>query len=803
MTQSDAALSASRPQSYPIAPAWLAASPFVLISAAFCAGIALTVTFAPHPWLLALLPAAGALGLAYAIVRRAQALGWGYTALLLIGLGMLRAQMAAPYPGPNSAARFAGQQVLLEGVVVEEPLDRQGIAVLRVRPTRLVGRGMGEGDAADIDDSVLLRIADSGGQWRYGDVLQVDGELTLPPRIEAFDYRMYLARQGVFVWMPRAENAQRVGRAEPSWAWARLLDAKDAVRQAIRAVVPAPESALLNGILIGDDDALPERVVEAFRRTGTSHIISISGFNVGVIVGMVLVLVRRVTHPRRVAPALLAILWMYAAFVGGSASVVRAVAMTSLALLGQLLWQRGFTLNTLCAAAFFMLAARPFYLYDIGFQLSFGATLGLVLIADPLNGVANAALAVPKLHLPARLPSLLGKLGGALREGVLLTLAAQVTTLPLLLVYYEQISLITLLTNALVLPLQPPIMGLGIVTSLAGIASRELGSLVAMPVFALLRASIWTVERTAALSWAALPLGRFGLLWAAMYYGVLLAVLIGRAQPPARRALLWRWVHPRARPLAIAGGAVAAVALGISVAWSRPPPGVTSVWLTGSSALIQTPAGAQLLLVGEGDATGLAAQHLPWWDSNLDMLIVPRLDARVQEQAQTVLRTYRAAQVLVPRPAVLTDTVYLFWTEAPPTGVGEVRVAAEGEALHAEPGITATVTLLANDRLRNAVLGLRLRIGAQRVDLLPAGELSQTALRDNNDATGQPADLMFVRPTGMNQALLADWPARWLIWSNDARAPAGQTHPSRHEISLFDTIEAGFSISAERLLILP
>jgi competence protein ComEC len=450
-----------------------------------------------------------------------------------------------------------------------------------------------------------------------------------------------------------------------------------------------------------------------------------------------------------------------------------------------------------------MLAAQPFYLFDIGFQLSVAATLGLVLISDPLNGVANAsAPALRNLRLPARFPPLLTKLFGAVREGVLLTLAAQVTTLPLLLVYYEQISLITLLTNALVLPLQPPIMGLGIATSLAGIASRELGTLVALPVFVLLHASIWTVERTAALSWAVLPLGRFGVLWAPAYYGLLLLVLTVRSQPPMRRALLMRWLRPRLRQLMIASGAFAAVALGISVAWSRPAQGALSLWLTGSSALMQTPAGAQLLLVGEGDATGMAAQHLPWWDGELDMLVVPRLDARTQEQAQAVLRTYRAAQVLVPRPAVLTDTVYLFWTQTPPSGVGEVRVADAGAVFDIEPGITGTIALLADDRLGNATLGLRMRVGTRRLDLLPAGELTQTALGAQDDAASPTSDLVFARPSGMNQALLADWPVRWLIWSNDARALTAANLAGR-EISLFDTIGVGFSISDERLLISP
>jgi competence protein ComEC len=771
-----------RPRPFAIVPPQLAAAPFTVITAAFAAGIAVSVEYAPHPWLLIAAIVIGSSGLAHAIVTRSRTAGVAWALLTLLGLGAARASAAAPVQSPDSAARFIDRDVLLEGVVVAEPLDRSGVAVLRVRPTRLAA----DGAITTPDDVVLLRVAETGGAWKYGDVLQVEGRLERPPRIEDFDYGMYLARQGVFAWMPRAKSAQAVGYAPPSEFMARMLRAKDALRRSVRDVVPAPESALLNGILIGDDDALPAPLVEAFRRTGTSHIISISGFNVGVIVGMVLAVVRRLTHPRNAAPALLVMLWLYAAFVGGSASVVRAVAMTSVALVGQWMWRRGFTLNTLCAAAFVMLAAQPFYLVDIGFQLSFCATLGLVTLADVLTNL------VPPALMRARFV-------GAVLEGVLLTTAAQITTLPLLLIHYEQLSLITLLTNALVLPMQPPIMGLGMLGGGIGILSRDLGMLAALPVFGLLRASIRLVELTAAAPWAVAPLGRFGVGWVFAYYGALSGLLLLRTAGPDARKHLGTRLRSQLRRIVLSGAAFAALATAAAIAWAQPPPRA-QIWMQGSSALLLAPSGAQMMLLGDGDPVGLATQRLPWWDNSIDVVVLPRLDARLQKQAEIFLRTYSADVLVIPMPAVTTATLYQMWTQSPLNGVGAVRVAAAGDRWWESAEWHATAVLLGADELGNAVLGARVRGRDARIDLFTAGELTPAALQDD---AAPAATMLFAAPTTANQGFARALPLDWLLWS---RTPS-RAHPDHASVSRVLALDRwphiGFQLDSTRIQLLP
>ena len=412
-------------------------SPFVLIAAAFAGGVALAAGFSPHPWFTLCALLTGAAGCAHATRFGREGQGWLFGLLFTVGLGMARLALATPVDSADLVS-LSGRNATLAGVVDSEPRIALGVTTLRLRVTRLA---TADGERRGAGGIVLVRVIDDAGTvarpWRYGEAVECEGALALPPRIDKFDYRAYLAREQVFLWMPKPDRVWRAvsgaprGDAPALWR-ARLIAARGAARNVIAAILPNPESALLNGILIGDASALPQYVQDAFRRTGASHIIAISGYNVAVIVGAVLALLRRLVLPRKVAPVLIALLWLYALFVGASASVVRAVLMTTVALAGQLFWRRGVTLNTLCAAAFILLAADPGYLFDIGFQLSVAATLGLVVFADRLSEPVRALLARRVAH---------GRVRAVMQfvaDGVLLTSAAQITTAPLIALSYGQ-----------------------------------------------------------------------------------------------------------------------------------------------------------------------------------------------------------------------------------------------------------------------------------------------------------------------------------------------------------------------------
>ena len=228
-------------------------------------------------------------------------------------------------------------------------------------------------------------------------------------------------------------------------------------------VLPETESNLLLGILIGARKALPKEVIDNFNITGTSHIIAISGYNISIIATS-LTFVSFYIGRKLNTWLILIIVCSFVIMSGASSSVVRAAIMGSLFLLAGRAGRLYAIVPSLCFAAFIMLLWNPYILYfDASFQLSFLATAGIVFIVPPLN------------QLFERLPKLFG-----VKEILITTFAAIVSTLPLILHTFGRLSLVAPLTNILILPFVPATMlfgfliGLPIVGAGFGLLAHEL-----------------------------------------------------------------------------------------------------------------------------------------------------------------------------------------------------------------------------------------------------------------------------------------------------------------------------------------
>src|SRR6185369_8160958 len=266
---------------------------------------------------------------------------------------------------------------------------------------------------------ILVRVPNNQ-TYQYGDILRLRGKLKTPPENEDFSYRDYLAAQDIHSYMTNGEVTILPDKGGNPVV-AALYTFKQRSLDNIYRMFPDPESSLLAGILLGVDTGLTDKLQQAFKNTGTAHIIAISGFNISIIAGIFVTFFSKFLGPRR--GALLAILGIvfYTLLVGADAAVVRAAIMGSLALFARQVGRRQFALNTLLAVALLMCLWNPLYIWDVGFQLSFFATLGLILYADPFSQFANRIIAK---YFPA---SAAEKSAELFSEFVLLTLAAQVT----------------------------------------------------------------------------------------------------------------------------------------------------------------------------------------------------------------------------------------------------------------------------------------------------------------------------------------------------------------------------------------
>ncbi|HET89182.1 MAG TPA: DNA internalization-related competence protein ComEC/Rec2 [Chloroflexi bacterium] len=625
----------------------------VYLVVAWLAGIALAQ--AVHfPWqVLPPLGLAACLGLLLYRDQRHVRLLAGCGLMLALGAG--RFLLALPHFDENSLSTYNDVGwVTLEGVVVGEPDERATYTNLRLRAERLT---LPDGATLDVEGLVLVK-ANRYPERRYGDRVLVEGALETPPILEDFSYQDYLARQDIYSLVPRARvTLLTENQANPIMYY--LLAFKRQAQSTIARILPEPQAALLTGILLGVETGIPNDLMDDFSATGTTHIIAISGFNITIISGIFAGLARKGFGQRRAVWVAIAGVALYTLFVGASAAVMRASLMGILYLLSQHLGRATYAPASIAAAAFGMTLHNPHVLWDVGFQLSFAATVGLVLYTEPLERGLERIL---KRFISAQGAK---QIVGWVNEALIVTLAAQITTTPIILGYFGRLSLVTLVTNLLILPVQSWLMIWGGVATLLGLILLPLGKVVGWVAWAFLTYTIEIVRLTARPSFASLPLPMdAGLVWA--YYVLLGALTWWFTQSRERRESLWAVLSTRleAKVLVVSAAVLLMLAL---FAWRTLPDGRLHVVFLdvgqGDAIFIQTPTGRQVLVDGgpvEATLLSQLGRQMPFWDRSLDLVVLTHPDSDHINGLVPVLERYRVDGVIF-RHLPLEAEVYVHW----------------------------------------------------------------------------------------------------------------------------------------------
>ena len=280
--------------------------------------------------------------------------------------------------------------------------------------------------------------------------------------------------------------------------------------------MPVQESSLLSGILLGIDQEIPGYLESAYRTTGTVHIIAISGFNIALITGLVIRLFRRIFKPVWAGILAVSAILFYTLLVGAEPSVVRAAIMGSLSIPAYYIGRRIIGINSLTVAAAIMLLLNPLLLWDLGFQLSYLATLGLMVLADPV-------LKSIQIWMERRFTE--KAIQTAMPFCVLLvsTLCAQFAVSPVVLGLSSDLLPYSLAANLIILPLQPPLMMIGGAAVLLYFLFPPMGALIARFAWVLAAFSNQVVLHFAKLRFAEVKLPEIS-SWVA--FGLVFAVMI-------------------------------------------------------------------------------------------------------------------------------------------------------------------------------------------------------------------------------------------------------------------------------------
>ncbi len=225
---------------------------------------------------------------------------------------------------------------------------------------------------------------------------------------------------------------------------------------ALGAGMPSREAELARGFVLGEDDRIDPQTVEDFRRSGLSHLLAVSGQNVALLALLAMPVLGALGIPLRARLVwVLALIAVYVPLTGAGPSIQRAGVMGALTVLATLSGRRASRLYGLAVAAIVTLAVEPRIAEDIGWQLSFAAVVGILLLAAPLRRA-----------IATRIGS--RGIAGALAEGGALTIAATLATAPLIAFHFGAISTTTLAANLLALPAVAPAMWLGMLAAAAG-----------------------------------------------------------------------------------------------------------------------------------------------------------------------------------------------------------------------------------------------------------------------------------------------------------------------------------------------
>lgn len=314
----------------------------------------------------------------------------------------------------------------------------------------------------------VLITTDRYPEYDYGDMLKVSGEIKLASdNVDGFNYRQYLAKDGIFGVMEWPEM-EIVGKGFGSSIFEILFSIKNKFKDSLNKIMSPPQSGVLTALFFGDENDVSKEWKDKFNITGTRHISAVSGMNITIIVSILMNFLLWCGFWRKQVIILtIIVLFFYILMIGAPASAIRAGIMGGLLVFGQFLGRYSLAWRAIIFSAAVMLFSNPLLLcFDVGFQLSFFAMLGMI-FAGPYFS--------QKLNI---IPQFFG-----IRMALSSTISAQIFTLPILIYNFGRISLISVFANVLIVPFLPLVTIVGFISVFFAAFWTTFGQILSWPVW--------------------------------------------------------------------------------------------------------------------------------------------------------------------------------------------------------------------------------------------------------------------------------------------------------------------------------
>jgi len=349
-------------------------------------------------------------------------------------------------------------------------------------------------------------------EYFYGDVLKIKGKLKTPAVFEEFNYKNYLAKEGIYsvIYYPEIEILER---NKGFFVYSAILKFKNKITETIEKIMPFPEISLLEGIILGNKQIYSEEIKDELSITGTSHIVAISGMNIVIISNIFMfVLIGLGMWRKQAFWFVLVLIFFFIIMVGAPASAVRAGIMGAILLYAQKIGRLSNATRIMIFTGAIMLIFNPLLLrYDVGFQLSFLAVFGLIYIKPILDEW------LAKLRKKEEI--------GWLLEIITTTLAAQIAVLGILIYNFGRISFVSPIANILVVPTIYFLTILGFIFIGSAVIWSFLAKIILWPVYLGFTYVIRAIDLLSKIPFAAKEISNVHWVWLIGYYILLIGLI--------------------------------------------------------------------------------------------------------------------------------------------------------------------------------------------------------------------------------------------------------------------------------------
>jgi competence protein ComEC len=430
---------------------------------------------------------------------------WRYKKFVIVGFcllflvaGIWRHQITELRTTDNELRKYndSDQKITLIGQVIKEPDVRENNIKLTIKPENIEGK--------------VLVTTNRYPQYQYGDKLKITGHLKTPQEFPDFNYKDYLAKEGIYsvIYWPEIELIEK---GQGNLIYAKILSFKEKLRESIYQNLSPPQSSILGALILGDKGRISQEWKERLNYAGVRHLTAVSGMHVAILTSILMTLLIGLGLWKQQAfYGALILITLFIIMTGLQPSAIRAGIMGGLFLFAQHLGRLNSASRAIVVAAAVMLVQNPLLLrLDVGFQLSFLAMLGIIYLLPIFRGWFR------------KIPNFF-----QLRNVLAMTLSAQIFTLPILIYNFGYFSRVAPIANILIVPLLPYIMVSGFIFGLIGMIFHPLGWILSWPCWLLLTYLTRAVDFFSQISWASLTL-EISWVWLIIFY-LILGLIIWR-----------------------------------------------------------------------------------------------------------------------------------------------------------------------------------------------------------------------------------------------------------------------------------